>query len=633
MPEEEKTGTDFVTGENVVPKKVFVFMFFSFLSPLLFFAPFTIITGGFTGEEALEFVLNPIYISFFALSLVSPFILYFRMSSIFRSYDGSDKSIAKVNKYVKSGEMVCFSVPVSFSMIVPIVVGFYTKARGFAPAAFLGETYIYYCFTLSFGGLCALSVLSYILFVAKLENSLTWLPYRREYQTFSFIMRSILIMLFDFVGLVLMTESIFAVPANKAVPTMSLLFTRVVPFTGFAIVAGLIGLYVLLIDVNNTIGKINKFAYDLSQKDYTTKKIPVLLRCELGEMVNSLNSLQKRTKYLLRNFRNSIELTTKNSEQLEEEMEIVKNEISQITGGISRVQDEMERQTSGVEEAGASVNQIISKSNLLNENIGSQFGEVKESSAAVEELVSNVESVTMILQNNTESVTSLTQASDDGRAAVETAVKTAEKIIEQSAMLMEATSIIQTIASQTNLLAMNAAIEAAHAGESGKGFSVVADEIRKLAEQSSRQSRTIKDNLKGFSTSIQTVSTNTKEVQQKFDAIYELAQTVMAQESIIMNAMVEQSEGNKMVLKAIQDIQNSTANVTDSSTEMVAGGQQIIDEMKNLAEITGTINSQMNVMSSSINGISTAVQKVSMSSDENQKSVAGISKQIQEFKL
>ncbi|MBQ5400488.1 MAG: hypothetical protein IIU15_04615, partial [Treponema sp.] len=155
----------------------------------------------------------------------------------------------------------------------------------------------------------------------------------------------------------------------------------------------------------------------------------------------------------------------------------------------------------------------------------------------------------------------------------------------------------------------------------------------KLAEQSSRQSRTIKDNLKGFSTSIQTVSTNTKEVQQKFDAIYELAQTVMAQESIIMNAMVEQSEGNKMVLRAIQGIQSSTAEVTDSSSEMVAGGQQIIDEMKNLAEITGTINSQMNVMSASLNGISSAVQEVSKSSMENQKSVTGISEQIQEFKL
>ena len=629
----EQNISNAANGMNTVPKKVFVFMFFSFISPLTFFTPFTLITGGFTQDEALKFMLNPIYITLYIVSLVSPFILYFWMDGRFREYDGSDESIQRTNRTVKIGETLCFSIPVSFSAIVPLLVGFYNKAKGFQPEAFLGESYIYYCFTLSFGGLCALSVLSYILFVAKLENSLTWLPYKKEYQTYSFIMRSILVMLFNFVGLVLMTESIFSVPGNRTIQTTKLLFSRVFPFTGFAIITGLVGVYVLLRDVSNTIGKINKFSGDLSQKDYTTEKIPVLLRCELGEMVNSLNSLQKRTKYLLRNFKTSVESTTHNSEQLEREMLLVKDEITQITGGIHKVQEQMERQTGGVEEAAASVNQIISRSNNLNSNITFQVNAVNESSSAVEEMVSNIESVTMILQNNSESVNSLTQASDDGRTSVDTAVKTAEKIIEQSAMLMEATTIIQSIASQTNLLAMNAAIEAAHAGESGKGFSVVADEIRKLAEQSSRQSRAIKENLKDFSESIESVSTNTREVQQKFDVIYNLAQTVMAQENIIMNAMVEQSEGNKLVLKAIQGIQNSTNSVTNSSSEMVAGGQQIIDEMKNLSEITMTINSQMATMMQSLQGISNAVRKVSMSSEENQKGMTGISEQIQGFKL
>ena len=205
----------------------------------------------------------------------------------------------------------------------------------------------------------------------------------------------------------------------------------------------------------------------------------------------------------------------------------------------------------------------------LNEHVEEQAASVTTSSAATEEMIANIQSVTDTLSKNTQNVKELQEASVAGHTGLSEVATNIQGIARESESLLEINSVMQNIASQTNLLSMNAAIEAAHAGASGRGFAVVADEIRKLAESSSKQSKTIGGVLKGIKGSIDKITKSTDAVLGKFNAIEDGVKIVAVQEDSILNAMEEQGQGSKQILEAVGTVNEVTHKVKEAARRLV----------------------------------------------------------------
>ena len=218
----------------------------------------------------------------------------------------------------------------------------------------------------------------------------------------------------------------------------------------------------------------------------------------------------------------------------------------------------------------------------LNEHVEKQTASVAASSSATEEMIANIRSVTDTLSKNARNVKDLQDASEAGHSSLNQVVADIQGIARESESLLEINSVMQNIASQTNLLSMNAAIEAAHAGDAGRGFAVVADEIRKLAESSSKQSKTIGGVLKSIKGSIDGITKSTGVVLDKFDAIGDGVRTVSEQEDSILNSMEEQGEGSKQILQSVGTVNELTHQVRESARRMVETTKEAMHKTNDL---------------------------------------------------
>lgn len=373
---------------------------------------------------------------------------------------------------------------------------------------------------------------------------------------------------------------------------------------------------------------------DLSEGEADlSKRIKIEREDEIGQLVNNFNQFMDKLQEIISTLKSAQTQLSGIVGELGSGAQSSAGAVTQISASIEGVRTMADKQAEGVSASSSAVTQITHNLDDLGRLTAENAASVTEASASIEEMLGSIASVASSMDKMDDSFSALLKQAVEGKGKEEEAAGVIAAIAEKSKSLLEANEAIANIAKQTNLLAMNAAIEAAHAGESGKGFSVVADEIRSLSENSAEQSREIGAELEDVLNGIDSVVAVSGASLEAFSQVVERVKQTESLVRELRGAMDEEGAGSKQILEALRDINEATAKAKTNAAEMGQGSAAILAEMKGLVAESSDIRTRMDEMATGAKVVQDGARKVAAMAESTRAAIGSMDAVIGRFKV
>lgn len=397
------------------------------------------------------------------------------------------------------------------------------------------------------------------------------------------------------------------------------------------------GVFLMLIGINwilNALNHIDKPLQEIaSGEGNLAVSLPIKSHNEISRLASNFNLFIEKLRTIIISICEAVTVLSESSETLTQHAEVTSKAAQSVASEIMAIKLEAAGQSKKADITYTGIKRVANQITSLDSLLETQASALNESSASIEQMTANVKSVNTNMERISQQYIHLVSASENSRSVQQEVGQKINKIVQEAENLLDANLVIREISEKTDLLAMNAAIEAAHAGEAGKGFAVVAEEIRSLAEIAAEQSVNINQLLSNIQKSIKSIVGSSDMSLQAFDGTAEEIQSINSMMQEIKNAMNEQAAGSQEILITIRNISDASIGIKDATSHMKEDSTNVfsaVDEIRISSQdiLVRTQNSER--QTAKIQNLANSVFDIAKKADN---SIDAVSRIVKKFKI